>query len=322
MIALLYRGCERIRRRPSCGWLGSLALTALLCALSVPAGAAGPEIAILRSSDLNSYNDAVKGFKATAPGSATYIEFDLQGDLERGKQLARKIRHSDFSLVVAVGLKAALAAKLEIVDRPVLYMMVLDPSKHHLTGGNVTGVLLDIPPEKQFKILRAFLPSLQRIGALYDPRKTASALHEASSQAAVHDFQLQGFSVENEKEVPQQLRALLSRSEALWLIPDSTVLTNDSTRFILESALTKQVPVIGFSSELTRLGALLSLSISYREVGRETGRLAKSILDKETLLPLKPIPVEHVRLSVNLKTARYLGVTIPQEIESLIDETY
>lgn len=322
MIALLDRGHERTRPRSSCAWWSFLLLTALSWTLSAPAETTGQEIAILRSSDLNAYNDAVQGFKATAPGTATYVEFDLRGDLERGKHLAKKIRDSNFSLVVAVGLKAALAAKLEIVDIPILHMMILNPLKHHLFADNMTGILLDIPPDRQFKIIRAFLPNLHRIGSLYDPRNTASKLHEAEPQAALHNFQLQGFSVENEKEIPQQLRLLLSASDALWLMPDSTVLTDDSLRFILESALSKQIPVVGFSPELTRLGALLSLSISYNEVGRETGLLAKRILNKEHLLPLKPIPVERIKLTVNLKTARYLGITIPREVESLIDETY
>lgn len=285
------------------------------------AEAAGMEIAILRSSDLKAYNDAIEGFKATAPAGATYIEYDLRGDLERGKQLVGKIRASDSALVVAVGLKAALAAK-SIADIPILYMMILDPLKHHLTAANMTGVLLDIPMDRQLKVVRSFLPTLRRIGALYDPDKTAIKLKEAESRASTHEFQLHGFPVENEKEIPQQLRALLSESEALWLIPDSTVLTDESVRFILESALAKHVPVIGFSSEFVRLGALLSMSIDYSEVGREAGLLAKRILDGEKLLPLKPVPVQRVRITVNLKTARYLGISIPKEPDSLIDETY
>jgi putative ABC transport system substrate-binding protein len=133
---------------------------------------------------------------------------------------------------------------------------------------------------------------------------------------------LHGFPVNSEKEVPQQLRALLATVDALWLMPDSTVLTEESIRFILESALAQHVPVIGFSPEFTRLGALLSLSVNYGEVGRETGTLAKRILDGERLMPIKPMPVERLKITVNLKTARFLGITIPKELNSIIDETY
>ena len=286
------------------------------------AHAAGVDIAILKSSDLRAYNEAIAGFKATAPGTAIYTEYDLAGDLERGKQLAKKIRLTDCSLVIAVGLKAALVAKQELAETPVLYMMILDPAKYHLTTGNMTGVQLEVPLEQQLKLMRRFLPTAHRIGLLYDPDKSTAKLKEAESLATSYDFQLQGFPVADEKEVPQQLRLLLSQSEVLWLIPDSTALTEESIRYILESALAKQLPVIGFSPELTRLGALLSVSITYSEVGRETGLLAKRILDANKPLPLKPMPVQRVRLTVNLKTARYLGIMIPKDIESLIDETF
>lgn len=322
MILFICTGRGQIRARGACLWLMPLMLTALWCIAPMHVRAAGVEIAILKSSDLKAYNEAIEGFKATAPGDATYIEYDLRGDLERGKQLARKIRASDSTLVVAVGLKAALAAKLEIVDIPVLYMMILDPLKHHLTADNMTGVLLEIQTDRQFKIMRTFLPALRRLSLMYDPDKTAPKVKEAESRAPAYEFQIRGFPVENEKEVPQQLRTLLSESDALWLIPDSTVLTDESIRFILESALAKQIPVVGFSSEFTRLGALLSMSLDYGEVGREAGLLAKRILNGEQRLPLKPVSVQRIKITVNQKTARYLGVTIPKELESMIDETY
>ncbi|OQW34003.1 MAG: hypothetical protein A4E19_18950 [Nitrospira sp. SG-bin1] len=322
MIARILGDREQAWERSSRAWLTFLAVIALLYCFPDRAQAAGMEIAILKSSDLKAYTEAVDGFKTTAPSGSTYIEYDLRGDLERGKQLARKIRASDASLVIAVGLKAALAAKLEIVDVPVLYMMILDPLKHHLTAVNMTGVLLDISTDRQFKVMRRFLPALRRIGVLFDPDKTATKLKEADAHATSHDFQLHGFPVGNEKEVPQQLRMLLSESEALWLVPDSTVLTDESIRFILESAVAKQVPVIGFSPEFTRLGALLSMSIDYGEVGREAGLLATRILKGELPLPLKPVSVQRIKITVNQKTARYLGVTIPKELDNMIDETY
>jgi putative ABC transport system substrate-binding protein len=283
---------------------------------------AAMDIAILQSSDIAAYREAIAGLKAAGPIGAIYTEYDVQGDLELGKKLARKLRTSNASLVVAVGLKAALAAKAEIVDVPIVYMMILDPLKHRLTAPNMTGTLLEVPVDRQLKIMRTFLPTLHRLGTLYDPAKTSSRVKDASRQATSSDFQLKGLPVESEKDVPQQLRTLLWDVEALWLMPDSTVLTNESVRFILESSLARQIPVIGFSPEFTRLGALLSLSVNYGDVGRETGLLAKRILDGERLLPLNPVPIERLKITVNLKTAKFLGITFPNGLTSLIDETY
>jgi putative tryptophan/tyrosine transport system substrate-binding protein len=303
--------------RAVAGFVLLLALSTLYVSES-----AAMDIAILRSSDIAAYRDAIAGLMATGPIGANYTEYDAQGDLETGKKLARKLRASNVSLVVAVGLKAALAAKVEIVDVPIVYMMILDPLKHQLTADNMTGTLLEVPADRQLKIMRTFLPTLHQLGTLYDPAKTSSRVKNAVLQAANSDFQLTGLPVESDKDVPQQLRTLLSAVEAFWLMPDSTVLTNESVRFILESALARQIPVIGFSPEFTRLGALLSMSVNYGDVGRETGLLVKHILSKERLLPLNPVPIERLKITVNLKTAKFLGITFPNGVTSLIDEAY
>src|SRR5262249_46454545 len=179
-----------------------------LCTLPVSESAA-LDIAILQSSDIEAYREAIAGFKATGPIGAIYTEYDAQGDLELGKKLARKLRTSNVSLVVAVGLKAALAAKVEIVDVPIVYMMILDPLKHPLTAPNMTGTPLEVPVDRQLRIMRMFLPSLHQLGALYDPAKTSPRVKDAVEQATVLDFQLKGQPVEHDKDLPQQLRALL-----------------------------------------------------------------------------------------------------------------
>ena len=91
---------------------------------------------------------------------------------------------------------------------------------------------------------------------------------------------------------------------------------------LFRSALARQIPVIGFSPEFTRLGALLSMSVNYGDVGRETGLLAKRILDGERQLPLDPVPIGQLKITVNLKTAKFLGITFPNGVTSLIDEIY
>ena len=315
-IARLARGSHR-----AVGRLVLVTTSVLAYCASAETICQATEIAILKSSSISAYDQAITGFKSTAPSGVIYSEYDLQGDLEQGRKLAKKIRASEASLVVAVGLKAALAAKLEIVDIPIVYMMILDPSKHNLTAPNMTGTLLEIPAERQFKILRTFLPDLHRVGTLSNSGNQAK-LKDTIAQAAAQSFQLQAFPVDSEKEVPQQLRTLLGAADALLLVPDSTVLTNESIGFILETSLARRVPVIGFSPEFTRLGALLSLSVSYGEVGRETGLLAERILDGDRKLPAKPIPIERLKITVNLKTARFLGIEFPKEVNHLIDETY
>ena len=128
--------------------------------------------------------------------------------------------------------------------------------------------------------------------------------------------------VNTEKEVPQALRALLSQVEALWLVPDSTVLTEDSLKFVLGTALDLNVPVIGFSSELVRSGALVGLSVGYEDVGRQAGVLAKKMLTDDYKPSSAILPPDRLRLALNLKTAKFLGITISSEVVNNADELY
>ena len=292
----------------------------LLFLPSDPVGAA--EVVILKSADLAAYNQAVAGFKATMPPSTSFTEHDMQGDVAKGRKLARKIRASSAEVVLAVGLKAALAAKLEIVDIPVVFCMVLDPIKNGLNAPNMTGIRLEIPIERQLRTMRSVLPSLKRIGVLYDPEKTGHLVEEARLLAKSMGLELVVKEVNTEKEVPPALRALLSQVESLWLVPDSTVLTEDSLKFVLGTALDFNVPVIGFSSELVRSGALVGLSVSYEDVGRQAGLLARKILSEQARPFTTTFPPERLRLALNLNTARFLGIVIPPEVVSNADELY
>ncbi|HET6674913.1 MAG TPA: ABC transporter substrate binding protein, partial [Nitrospiraceae bacterium] len=133
---------------------------------------------------------------------------------------------------------------------------------------------------------------------------------------------LRATPVSSEKEVPAALGRLLQSVGALWLIPDSTVLNDESLRFILNSALEAHVPVIGFSREFAKTGALLCLSVNYQDIGRQAGQLTRRILDGRAAVPLKPIPPDRIEMTLNLKTAKFLGIEIPKEMENRADELY
>ncbi|MGQ0810784.1 MAG: ABC transporter substrate-binding protein [Nitrospiraceae bacterium] len=303
--------------------VGLLCLSAMVSvAMGSPAAAASVDIAILKSSDIAAYSQAIEGFKSSAPNSWAFTEYNLDGNLERGRKLAQKIRASDATLVFAVGLKAALAAKLEIVDIPVIFSMVLDSAKHDLTMPNMTGVLLEVPIDRQLATIRSILPSVKRIGVLYDPSKTINTIEEARRQAKAYGFELVLGQVSSEKQVPTALRGMLGTVGALWLVPDSTVLTDESLRFILNSALDQNVPVIGFSPEFVKSGALLSVSVNYGDVGRQSGLLAKKVIESQAPLSIRAVSADRIKIAINLKTARFLGIEVPKEVENRADEIY
>jgi putative ABC transport system substrate-binding protein len=296
-----------------------LGLSLLLVGLPTPAAAI--DIAILKSSDIAAYNQAVAGFKTALPPGTNFVEYDMQGDVAKGRKQAQKIRASEAALVLAVGLKAALVAKLEIIDIPVIFCMVLDPAKHDLKASNMTGILLEVPIERQLSTLRAVLPAAKRVGVLYDPEKTGPFVEEARRRAKGLGLELVSKAVTSERDVPSALRALLSEVDTLWLVPDSTVLTEDSLRFLLNTALETSIPVLGFSPDLVKSGALVGLSVNYEDLGKQGATIARGILNGQGR-PSGLTPPERLRLSLNLKTARYLGITVPTHLVTSADDVY
>lgn len=276
---------------------------------------AAQEIAVLKSADIAAYNQAVTAFTEALGPSFVYSQYDLHGDAQEGRKLARRIRGSDAALVLAVGLKAAIAAKLELPDIPVIFCMVLDPGRHDLKAPNFTGLLLEIPIERHLSTMRQALPAVRRIGVLFDPEKSQALVDEARRQARMQGFELVTKSVGAERDVAAAARALMTQIDLLWLIPDSTVLSEDSLRFLLDLAMEHKVPSMGFSSEFVRTGALFSLSVSYADTGRQAAQVAQKLLQGEGAnLSGRFLNPTQTRLTVNPRTARFLGLTLPAEI--------
>jgi ABC-type uncharacterized transport system substrate-binding protein len=282
----------------------------------------GQDIVVLKSADVGAYNSAVSSLKEALSPGVEIVEYDLQGDLAQGRKLGRKIRATPARLVVAIGLKAALAAKLEILDIPIISCLVLDPNKYDLVRDNLTGVSLRIPIQTQFALIRNLVPDSKRIGVLFDPTKTERTITQATALAKKQGLELVSRPVTSPQDVPATLRAMQSNIDVLWLIPDSTVLTEDSLEFLLRTTSEARVPVVGFSSGLVRSGALAGLYINYSEVGKQVAGLAQKILQGQSIPQGTVLPPEHVSLAINKQIAEYFGITLPPLLLQEAEEVY
>jgi putative ABC transport system substrate-binding protein len=117
-----------------------------------------------------------------------------------------------------------------------------------------------------------------------------------------------------EEEVPHAVRALKDSIEVLWMIPDETVLTPRSSRFIIFELIKSGVPVIGLSSAYVKAGALMSLDCNYTDIGRQSAELAVRVLagQKPGQLP-HTIPRTYTR-SLNLKILEHVRIQMDQAV--------
>ncbi len=302
----------------------ALLLYALAGEMGIPTqGTAwGQDIVILKSADVGAYNAAASSFKETFPSDIQILEYDLKGELALGRKLGKKIRASPARLVIAIGLKAALAAKLEILDIPIITSMVLAPAKYDLPRDNMTIIGLGIPIEHQFATVKRLIPEAKRVGVLFDPAKTDHTIQHAKTLARNLGLQFESSPISSPQDVPNKLRALLPKIDVLWLIPDSTVLTEDSLEFLLRTTLEARIPVVGFSSGLVRSGALAGLYINYSKVGKQVAGLAQKLLNGKSVPQGTLLPPEHVSLAINRQIAEYLGITVSPQLLQDAEEVF
>lgn len=300
----------------SLSWCQSLPLLFFLLAISVGflTSAFGGEIAILKSADVPYYDEATQGFRATLPPHTTVREYNLGGNVQRGREIGKTLRADPPDLVFAVGLKAALAAKLELPDTRVVFGLVLDPEIHGLPAANMIGIHMKVSVERQLAALRAVVPKVKAIGLLFDKDKSGPFVAEARRMAELMDLELVSAAVTTADEVPVKLRWLLPKVQALWVIQDSTIVTDTSVPFLLQTTIDANVPMFTFSSTLVQRGALGGLIVNAWDVGSQAGQIAVRLLRGDAVLlgrlhdPVRP------QLALNLHIAEHFGLTPSAEV--------
>ena len=312
--------CQRSTYREKLAWV-------ILCLgffLGLACVSSAEEVAILKSADISAYSEAITAFKSALPRSFQVTqEYDLQGDMTKGRTLARRIRASNATVVLTVGLKATLAAKLEIPDIPIIFCLVLDPGKYGLPTSNMVGLSLDIPFRQHLKALQTLVPNVSRIGVLFDPQKTNGIQSQLLQDAKASGVKIISETVQTERDVPQALNAIKNRIDALWLLPDSTVLTENTLDFLMSTTLEANIPVVGFSAALVRSGAVVGSYFHHADIGNQAAKLSQQLVGQTSHSLLgKILPPEHVHQSINQKSARYLGLFLTQDVLSQFDEQF
>ena len=287
-------------------------LSLLSTSLSGIAGAA--EIAVLKSAGLPYYEQAVVGFKAGIPATTSVKEYNLNGQLAEGRQIAKSLRASPPDLIFAVGLKAAMAAKLEVFDQPVVFCMVLNPEAHGLPAPNMTGIAVRPPAETQLAALRSAIPNRNRVGVLYDEEQSGDFIRQAHRAAKQQGLELLAIAVHRQEEIPNAVRALLPKIDALWLIQDQTVVSESAIPFFLESTLDAKVPLFTFSSTLVQQGALGALVLDPWAVGQQAAHVALARLSGQHASTGLLHAPERSQLALNVNSAEHLGLVLPPEL--------
>jgi ABC-type uncharacterized transport system substrate-binding protein len=177
---------------------------------------------------------------------------------------------------------------------------------------NVTGVNLAPASEDMVNLIRAWFPSVRRMGTLFVPSEVNMVyqLGQFTKVAQEHGFETVSLPVSTATEVPDAAAALTSRHiDAICQIPGN--LTASAFGSIAQAAIRARLPVFAFQRQQAADGALIVLARDYEDAGRQSGALAVRIMRGEN--PAR-IPLEwfsKTSVVVNLDAARELNIQLP-----------
>ena len=297
-----------------------------LLVLASIVGAAGSaiagDVAVIMSARVDAYEEALRGFKRSLRHRIV-VEYDMAGDFDRGRAILSEIKSKvKPDLIFAVGIWALQVVVGETTNIPVVYAMILNPPSIIGAGSkNVTGASMNVPVEQTIHLFKQLGPQIRRLGVVFDRAKTGYLVSLADAIAREQGLQLITKEIRSPREAIPALDSLQEeRIDALWIVPDETILAPEVVQYMLLFSYRNKVPLLGLSERHAQMGALLSLSFaSSEDIGRQAGELANSILEGKTAAEIPYTTARQVKLIVNLKTAQKLGIEIPKSIIAMAD---
>jgi putative ABC transport system substrate-binding protein len=243
--------------------------------------------------------------------------------------MATDLVQRQVAMITAFGPPAVLAAKAATAMIPIVFVTGADPIKFGFVtsfnrpGGNITGiwVALAVLAQKRLQLMRELLPKAQLIALLVNPTSPVAEPQTRDAQAAADalGFKLRVLSAATENDFDQVFAALIQqRPDALFVSADPFFTSR--REHLVALAARHAIPTLYEIREFVEAGGLMSygtvLGEGYYKGGIYAGRILKGVNPAE-------LPVEQVNkleLVINLKTARTLGVEIPDNLLALADE--
>jgi len=250
-----------------------------------------------------------------------------EGKPERFAEMAADLVRQKVDVIVASSQAPALAAKRATKTIPIVMVNATDPVEVGLVaslarpGGNVTGLSQQLTPEiraKQVQLLKEALPKVSRVAVLHSPATTVG-LGEYEAAGRAFELRVQLVEIRGADDLGRAFTAMARDRVDALLVPGDILLFTERQRV---AALAREHRLPGMYSlrEFTEAGGLMSYSARISEQFRRAAVYVDKILRGASPATLPVEAPSQYELVINLKTAKALGLTIPQSLLLRADE--
>lgn len=245
------------------------------------------KIGISQFAEHPALDDVRKGFEDELKSlgiNADITYKNSQGDTGVAGVIAQKFVSDKSDLIFGIATVSAQAAKQSTDNIPVLFSAVTDPVNSQLVktmdkvGGNVTGTTDATPMEKQLGLFQKINPKIKKVGIIYNTSESNSEIQVANAKeiGVKLGLEIRAVGVNNINDIPQAVNSMISKVDGFYTITDNIVAS--AINLISMAANERGMVTVGAEEAHVKGGILLTDGLSYYELGRQTGRMAKEIL--------------------------------------------
>jgi putative tryptophan/tyrosine transport system substrate-binding protein len=250
-----------------------------------------------------------------------------EGKFERFPEIIRELVASKVDVIVTVANPLTQAAKEVNGTVPIVMAYSVSPVEHGMVqslsrpGGNVTGLAMNVGseiPGKQLQVLKELLPGISRVAFLRSKEQEAEGVQ--NGEAAARKL---GITLLPADYTPTDYTAafdFIAREQPDALMVGASAVNVANRHLIVEFAGYRRLPAMYATREFVNIGGLISYGVDFHDLFRRAAGYVDRILRG-----VKPadLPVEQpakFALVINLKTAKGLGVDVPDKMLALADE--
>jgi putative ABC transport system substrate-binding protein len=295
-----------------------------------------PVIGWLNSGSPGAFGHVISAFRQGL-GEAGYVEHRnvgidyrwAEGQVDQLPTLARDLVRAQVATICAGSPPAAVAAKAATTTIPVVFTSGEDPIKlglvasYNRPGGNVTGValLIDVLSAKRLGLLREIVPSATLVAVLLNPAWPTfdTQLNDVQEAARAIGQQIHVLRANTEREIDAAFDTAKEVRAGAMMVGPSTFFTVRRDQ-IVGLAARNALPTIYGQREFIGAGGLMSYATSLADAYRQAGIYTGKILGGARPAELPVVQSAKFELLINLKTAKALGLQLPDKLLALADE--
>ncbi|STY65147.1 ABC transporter substrate-binding protein [Mannheimia haemolytica] len=251
-----------------------------------------------------------------------------QGSTATAAQIARKFVGDKADIIIPFTTPSAQPVVAATRSIPIVFSGVTDPVAAKLvkswepSGTNVTGISDHKAMAPQVKLIQTLVPDLKAVGYVYSAGEVNSAivLEELKQEAQKQGFTIVPVAVQRSADIGTAARSLNGKVQAIYISEDNAVVS--AYEALHKAALEAKIPVIAADRDTVQRGAVAAYAVNQYDIGVATGKVAARVLKGEKAGTIPIQEVSKLELSINTKTAKELGITIPEVLIKEAKQTF